>query len=194
MRNLAPGFILVLALCTFGCGSKNQPDAAAQRAKVAAVKKVVSPADSLSPNLVGGVVIGKGGAALLQVRFELAGRPVVGEPMDVDMVVLPQADNIEQFSGTVQADDGLDVVSGGAIDPTEKPAYGVPVHHDLKVIARRDGIFTLSATMAITAGGLSQSPVYSFPIIAGNGLADAVAPPAAAHGGAGKPAAPAAAH
>ena len=193
MRNLAISLILLLALCTLGCGSKTDSGAAAKAAKAAAVKKVVSPADSLSPNLVGGVVTGKTGAALLQVKFELAGRPVVGEPVDVDMVVVPQADNLDQFSGTLQGDDGLEVVSGGEVAPTEKLQYGVPVHHSLKVLAKRDGIFTLSATMAVVSGGQTLNPVYSFPVIAGNGLADAAAALAATRA-AGKPAASAAAH
>lgn len=193
MRNLATSLVLLLGLCTLGCGSKTDSGAATKAAKAAAVKKVVSPADSLSPNLVGGVVTGKTGATLLQVKFELAGRPVVGEPVDVDMVVVPQADNLDQFSGTLQGDDGLEVVSGGEVAPTEKLQYGVPIHHSLKVLAKRDGIFTLSATMAVVSGGQSLNPVYSFPVIAGNGLADAAAALAATRA-AGKPAASAAAH
>ncbi len=193
MRHLATSLVLLLALGAFGCGSKEDAGAAAKAAKAAPVKKVASPADSLSPNLVGGVVTGKGGAGLLQVKFELAGRPVVGEPVDVDMVALPQADTIEQFSGTIQGDDGLDIVSGETIAPAEKPAYGVPVHHSFKLLAKREGIFTLSATMAIASGGQSLNPVYSFPIIAGNGLADAAGGPAAATGP-GKPPTTAAAH
>src|SRR5579859_2730467 len=175
MRTLAASLILLLTLCTLGCGSRQDPNAAAKAAKAAAARKVASPADSLSPNLVGGVVTGKMGAALLQVKFELSGRPLVGEPVDVDMVVLPQADNIDQFSGTIQGDDGLEVVSGEVVAPTEKPAYGVPIHHSLKLLPRRDGIFTLNATMAIASGGQSLNPVYSFPVIAGNGLADTAA-------------------
>src|SRR5579859_655208 len=118
MRKATTLLVLLLALCAAGCGSRQDPNAAAKAAKAAAVRKVASPADSLSPNLVGGVVTGKMGAALLQVRFELAGRPLVGEPVDVDMVVLPQADNIDQFSGTIQGDDGLEVVSGEVVAPT----------------------------------------------------------------------------
>jgi hypothetical protein len=193
MRILAVTLVLLLALCGTGCGAKQDPNAAAKAAKAAAVKKVASPADSLSPNLVGGVVTGKMGAALLQVKFELAGRPVVGEPLDVDMVVLPQADTIDQFSGTIQGEDGLEVVSGEVLAPTEKPVYGVPVHHSLKLLPKRDGIFTLNATMAIAAGGQSLNPVYSFPVIAGNGLADTATVPMAGSGP-GKPSAAAAAH
>ena len=193
MRNLATSLILVLALCTVGCGSKNDSAAAAKAAKGPAVNKVASPADSLSPNLVGAAVTGKVGAQLLQVKFELAGRPMVGEPVDVDMVVLPQADNIERFSGNIQGDEGLEVVAGGDVAPTEKPVYGVPVHHSLKLLAKREGIFTLNATMAIATGGQSLNPVYSFPVIAGNGLPDLAGSPGAASGP-GKPAATAPAH
>ena len=54
----------------------------------------------------------------------------------------------------------------------------MPVHHALKVVARRDGIFTLTANLSVYSGGESLAPVYSMPIIAGNGLADTGAAPA----------------
>ena len=120
---------------------------------------------------------GKNGAGLLQVKFELAGRPEVGDPVDVDLVIVPQADNIDRITGTVQADDGVEVVSGGDISTTEKLTFGTPIHHALKVRAKRDGIFTLSAALNIESGGQTLAPVYSMPLIGGNGLVDAGATP-----------------
>jgi len=170
---------LVLALIVGGCGSKNEP--APAHAKAAApVKKVATPADSLSPYLVSAVTTTKSGAGLLQVKFELAARPAVGSPVDVDLVLVPQADNITQISGTVQGDEGLEVVSGDTIPTAEKVTFGTPIHHVLKVRAKRDGIFTLSAAMTIESGGQMLAPVYSMPFIAGNGLVDAGATPAPA--------------
>ena len=170
-RNLLPALILGFALAATGCGSKDAP--APKHAKAAAAKKVASPADNLSPNLVTAVTTGKNGATLLQARFELGGRPEVGDPVDVDLVLVPAADNIDRISGTVQADDGLEVVSGGTIPPTEKPVFGTPIHQSLKVRAKHDGIFTLSALISVETGGQTLAPIYSMPIIAGNGLVDA---------------------
>jgi hypothetical protein len=171
--------VLGLALGAGGCGSKTEP-APAQAKKAAPVKKVATPADSLSPYLVTAVTTTKTGAELLQVKFELAGHPEVGDPVDLDLVLVPAADNIDRISGTIQGDEGLEVVSGGTLDPAEKPAFGTPIHRNLKVRAKRDGIFTLSAALTVESGGQSLGPVYSLPIIAGNGLADTGATPAPA--------------
>jgi hypothetical protein len=174
-QRLVLAFVLGLALTLSGCGSKSETQ---PKPKVAApVKKVASPADSLSPNLVGAVTTGKNGAGMLQVKFELAGRPDVGEPVDVDLVLVPQADTIDRITGTVQADDGLEVVSGGTFATTEKLVYGTPIHLPLKVRAKRDGIFTLSASLSIESAGQTLAPVYSMPLIAGNGQVDAGAVP-----------------
>jgi hypothetical protein len=164
---LALSFLLGLMLTVAGCGSKSED---APKPKAAApVKKVASPADSLSPNLVGAVTTTKNGAGLLQVKFELGARPMVGDPVDVDLVIVPQADNIDRITGSIQADDGVEVVSGGEISTTEKLTFGTPIHHALQVRARRDGIFTLSAALNIESGGQTLAPVYSMPLIAGNG-------------------------
>ena len=188
---LAPGFVfgLVLALSVAGCGSRSQT---APKPKAAAPVRAATPADSLSPNLVAAVATTKSGAGLLQVKFELAARPVVGETVDVDLVMVPQADTIDRITGTVQADDGVEVVSGGDISTTDKITFGTPIHHALKVRAKRDGIFTLAAALSIEAGGQSLAPVYSLPLIAGNGMADTGAAPTPTPGPA-KPAPPTAA-
>ena len=174
-RSLLPALVLGLTLAVTGCSSKDAP--APKHAKAAAVKKASSPADNLSPNLVTAVTTGKNGATMLQVKFEVGGRPEVGDPVDVDLVLVPAADNIDRISGSVQGDDGLEVVSGGTISPTEKPVFGTPIHQSLKVRAKRDGIFTLSALISVETGGQTLAPIYSMPIIAGNGLVDAGATP-----------------
>ena len=181
MRHLSrffPGvLVLGLVLAAVGCGSQSEP-APAQTKVAAPVKKAPSPADSLSPYLVSAVTTAKSGAALLQVKFELSARPVVGETVDVDLVIVPQADHIEEISGTVQGEEGLEILSGGTIPTADKPLFGTPIHHSLKVRATRDGIFSLSAALTVQADGQTLAPVYSMPLIAGNGLAEAAAGPA----------------
>lgn len=176
---LALALVLGLALSLAGCGSKSETTPKQARA-AAPVKKAATPADSLSPYLVGAVTTAKNGAGMLQVKFELAAHPEVGDPVDVDLVIVPQADNIDRISGTVQADEGLEVVSGETISPAEKLTFGTPIHHALKVRAKRDGIFTLSAALTVESAGQTLAPIYSMPLIAGNGLVDAGATPAPA--------------
>lgn len=171
---LRRALVLGLALAAAGCDSKSAPGPT-QAKSAAVVKKAANPADGLSPYLVGAVTTGKNGATLLQVKFELGARPEVGAPVNVDLVLVPAADNIDRISGTIQGGEGLEIMSGAAIDPAEKPAFGTPIHRSFKIRAKRDGIYTLSAQLAVESGGQTLGPVYSMPLIAGNGLADAAA-------------------
>jgi hypothetical protein len=175
MRHLSRRFLLALvlglALGAAGCGSRSEP-AATQAKPTVVMKKAASPADAISPYMVGAVATVKPGAGLLQLKFDLGGRPEVGEAVDVDLIIVPVGDNVDEFSGTIAADDGLEVVSGADIPATAKPVAGTPIHHSFKVRAKRDGIFTLNASMTVESGGQSLGPVYSMPIIAGNGLGD----------------------
>ena len=182
---------LALALAAVACSSKSEPGPPPAKAP-AVVKRVATPAETLSPDLVTAVTTGKNGASMLQVKFELRAKPEVGDPVDVDLVIVPQVDNIDSISGTVQGEDGLEVVSGDAVAPAEKPAFGTPIHRDLKVRAKRDGIFTLSVAMAVESGGQTLSPVYTIPVIAGNGLVDTGAAAVPGRGGSKPPGSPAA--
>ena len=160
----------VLTLC--GCGSGNAPGAN-QAAAPGAIKKAATPANALSPYLVSAVADARNGPPLMDLKFEVAGRPDVGDPVDVDVVIVPTKDTVDRFSGTVLGDDGLEVVAGDVIAPADKPAAGTPVHHAVKVVAHHDGIFTLTVSLAVSAAGQPVTATYTLPIIAGNGLGDA---------------------
>ena len=179
--SLLSGFLLAAVLTAAGCGSGNTP-ATSQAKANGLVKKAAGPASALSPYLVSAVPVAKGGPALFDLKFEVAGRPDIGSPTDVDLVLVPLKDTIDRFSGTVQGEDGLDVVAGDSIASTEKPAAGTPIHQAVKVVARRDGIFMLTVNLSVSASGQPLSMAYSLPIISGNGLADAGTPPAPAAG------------
>jgi hypothetical protein len=169
-----------LAVVAAGCGSGSQSSTPAKTVKAPTVAKPLSPIDQLSPNLVAAVATNKAGAGLLELKFELAAPPAVGTPVDIDVVIVPTTDTVDRLSGTVQGDDGLDVVSGGTIDPVERPPPGSPIHHGLKVVARRDGVYALSANLSVSSGGQTVTPVFSIPVIGGIGVGEAGAAPAAA--------------
>lgn len=171
---LAAGLLLVCG----GCGSKNTPgilDRVTSKPHAAPVRKA-TPADSISPYMVAAVPATKTSAATVEVKFELAGRPDVGQPLDVNVVILPVAVGLDEIAGKLQGEDGLQILSGDVIPPTEKPIVGTPINHTLKVRASRDGIFTLSAVISAAYGGQAVTQTFAFPIIAGAGLANAGTP------------------
>jgi hypothetical protein len=186
---LAP--LAALSLLAAGCGSKNQPGLLERVVtKPHPAPKRAVPFDGISPDMVTAVSATKGTAAV-QVKFELTGRPDVGEPVDVNLVIVPLAVGLDEISGKIQAEDGLQILSGDVIAAVEKPVAATPISHTLKIRPQREGIFTLSTVISSEYGGQATTQTFAFPVIAGNGLADAAAPARLAGAGA-KPAASAA--
>jgi hypothetical protein len=170
-RNLALG--LAVAGLLGGCGSGSS-SSAADKAKAAA-RRVIKPAD----NLVTALGIAKSTGVPVQVRFDLRERPEVGQPVDVDLVIVPKSAAVDRIVGKVEADEGLELLEGAQIAASERPAEGAEIHHPLKVRAKRDGIFTFSALLTVDAGGQTLTESFAMPLIAGTGMSDQPAKAAA---------------
>jgi hypothetical protein len=181
IRSLALLLTFAATLGVAACGKKDAAGAAPVKAP-GAVRKVLKPADALSPYLVTAVPTGKGGTASVQLKFELGGRPEPGDPLDIDLVILPTIDNLDRVAGTVQGDDGLEIVDGATLAPADKPTAGTPIHRSVRVLPKREGIFVLSAVVSTDSGGQPANQTFLIPVIAGNGLAEAAAPPTPASG------------
>jgi hypothetical protein len=177
-RNLV--WLAVVAGAVWGC-SGGEPSAAAKQAMQAAAakKKAANPQEERLRNMVSAVPANKAGTVPLQVKFEVRGRPDLGQPVDVDLMIVPLTGTTDRVSGKVEADDGLEVVDGAQIPPADRPVQGVPIEHLIKVLPKRDGIFTFSATLTVESGGLSSSETFSMPLIAGAGQTDLPAKPPA---------------
>jgi hypothetical protein len=191
IRCLALLLAFAATLGVAGCGKKDAPGGAPVKAP-GAVRKVPKPADALSPYLVTAVPTGKSGTASVQLKFELGGRPEPGDPLDIDLVILPTTD-LDRVAGTVQGDDGLEIVDGATLEPADKPAAGTPIHRSVRALPRKEGIFVLSAVVSADSGGQPVNQTFLIPVIAGNGLAEAAAAQAAPANGT-KPTPTAAAH
>ena len=152
MRNLIIGVGAVLGLATVlvGCGSGGKPGAG--HAVKQSHARAAQP-DGLSPGMVAGVAPRGAGPSSVQLKFELQGRPEVAQPVDVDVVIVPVYGNVDRITGKITADDGLDIVSGQDIPAADKPVEGTPIHHSVKLLPKRDGIFNLTAVLVVIAGG-----------------------------------------
>jgi hypothetical protein len=176
-RNLLFG--LAAAGMLWGCGS-GQPAGGAARAPHAgpSAKKPVNPSQALLRSMVGAVPANRAADVPVQVKFQLRERPDVAQPVDVDLLIVPTAAHVDRISGQVQVDDGLELVDGAEIPPTDNPAEGVPITHGIKVLPKRDGIFTFSAMLSVDYGGHTATQTYSMPMIAGSGVTNLPAKPA----------------
>jgi len=180
-RNLM--LALAAAALVWGCGSGSHSGLGTHLSGAAAkAKRTAKPRDTL----VSAVASGKNATLPVQVKFDLKQRPDVGQPVEINLVIVPMSGSVERISGKVQGDDGLELVDGADIPPSDRPAEGVPIEHTIKVRPQRDGIFTFSAVVTVSAGTQSGTETYSMPVIAGAGLPD-VAPKSAGNASAGRP-------
>jgi hypothetical protein len=162
----------------WGCGSgTHSGEAARASAASAAARKAAKAADTM----VSAVTLNKtASTAPVQVKFELRDRPDVGQPANIDLIIVPMSGAIDRVSGKVESDEGLDLLDGVQIPATDRPAEGVPVRHAIKVQAERDGIFTFSAVLVVESGGQPVTETFSMPVIAGAGMPDLPATPGSA--------------
>lgn len=180
MRKLTLTALLwLVAAAIGGCGSK-EPTGAATSAHRA--PRPASPAQRLSRTMVSAVVANKSAAVPVQVKFSLGSRPTAAEPLDVGLVVLPTAATIDRISGKIVTDDGLDIVGGADITATDHPAEGVPLEHAVKLLPRRDGVFTFNAVITVDSGADTSTETFSMPLIVGAGISAAPPAPASAAG------------
>jgi hypothetical protein len=172
--------VLALAAAVCGCGS-GQDSSATRAAAKAARKAAAQPADALSRNMVAAVTSVKPGSSPLpiQVKFELGQRPEVAQPLDVNLAIVPLTPNLDRIYGKVEGEEGLEVVDSAELTGLEKPVEGVPIQQVFKVLAKTDGIYTLTATISgVDSAGQVATQAYVIPIIAGRGFPDLPVKPA----------------
>ena len=176
-----PVWLAALALAA-GCGSGTTPPATTAAAGAAAAKPP-NPAEARLRTMVNAVPGHKPTTLPVQVKFDLRDRPQVAQPLDIELVIVPLSAAVDSVSGSIEADEGLDLVDGASIPATDRPVEGVPIEHNLKVLPTRDGIFTFRVTITVDSAGQTSSDTFSMPLIAGAGI---TAPPKPAAAPAGK--------
>ena len=115
--------------------------------------------------MVSAVASNKPSTVPLQVKFELRDRPDVGQPVELDLAIVPMSASVDRVSGKVEAEDGIELLEGSEIAAAERPVEGVPIHHHLKVVPKREGIYTVRALLTVDASGVPSSDAYSMPLI-----------------------------
>jgi hypothetical protein len=167
---------LVLCVALTGCGSHSMPGAGASAAASLARLKAIGgrhpPAANAAkkPALTAFVaaVGGDKSAVPVEVRFELHQRPEIGKPVELDIQVTPTAP-LGRLVTSFHAEDGLAIEEGGSASETDRPAPGVPLSRALTIVAQRDGIFYVSATVLVDLGADSVARTFTIPVIAGAG-------------------------
>jgi hypothetical protein len=164
-----------------GCSSGEKPAAAPTAAPASA--KAHKPSKGVSAakpgvedlgDMVAAVSSAKAGPPV-EMKFALLTRPEVGQVMDLDVAVVPRTPVPESLSVSFQVVDGLDIVDGSQLERVDKLVDGTPIRHVVKILPKRDGVFTLTAVVSFVAANQDWSRTFSIPVIAGEGLPEQVA-------------------
>lgn len=157
--------VLAVAVAMSGCGLSSEPAAPTGAQAAQKVRKALSRAQ---PDMVAAVSSSKAPGPV-DLRFELATRPVVGQPANIEFALTPSVE-LDRLYVRFQGSDELQLVKGEETPHLQRPPVGVPVKHTVTVIAKADGIFPLTAVVVSDAPTQSLARTYSIPIIAGNGM------------------------
>jgi hypothetical protein len=175
----AAAMLAVLLAALTGCGKTEHADSAPGPGRHVNKKPPDTTALALA-NMVSAVGTGKPYGDI-ELKFDLRARPVVGEPVDIDLALIPTQD-LDRVSAEFQAVDGLEVTKGAKSPEVLRPAAGVPITHTLTVVPQRDGVFYVSAVVLADLASETVTRNFSIPLIAGAGNPVAAAPVAAAPG------------
>jgi hypothetical protein len=155
--------VVVLCACHRDSGTSAQPAKAAPHpAASVAIKKGPNAAE-LTAGMVEAASQGKSQLPV-EVKFDLDQRPAVGQPLGIEIAVLPQIDAggaaIEVLGG-----EGLTVPSGtGQIDMPAVEA-GQVYRQSVKVTPTRDGVLLLGLTVSLKHDEMTESRAFSIPLI-----------------------------
>src|SRR5262245_22856006 len=163
---VAFGLGLVLALA--GCEPAD-PNASGSTSTGSTSRKTAVPASGDADMVSAFSARAAGQPGLVELKFKLLKRPAVGEPVDIELELIPTVE-LERLFARFQVAEGLQIVSGAESDHFEHPAKGVPVGHKMTVTARSDGIFYVTAVVLADSDKESVARTFSFPLIAGQGL------------------------
>jgi hypothetical protein len=124
-------------------------------------------------------VAADGRQQVIELRFEFATRPQVGEAVDVKLNLLG-VDDASDVKLVVTVDPKLAIVGGGEAGFASIKA-GESVKHTLIVRGTDSGIFVIDAKLTATANGGPRTMNYAIPVAimpAGSGADDAASAPA----------------
>lgn len=162
--------LVLLAVPTlYGCSGADRSAADGQGAADgksgdAAAKAAAAKSDGMVAAVS---ATGKPGASV-DLKFDIATKPELNQPLQVSVAVVPRAADIAQLRVVFQSNESVEVQSGSEMPVQERPADGVPVPHSVTVVPRREGVLYVGAVALVESGAGSVARSFAIPIIVGD--------------------------
>lgn len=171
--------LLLAAMLCAACGKGSSGDAAkvSESSKsqpvsgpvdaASADETSVQEAEKQTSEMVRGVSPGKPSAPV-ELKFNVAARPALGVPLDIDLAVIATA-GTDSMTLSVQASEGIEVDATTSLASFPKSQPGALYRHKLRITPRAEGAFNVSVliTMVVPGSG-PQSRSFSIPLLVGN--------------------------
>jgi hypothetical protein len=154
--------LLCMTLCLSAChGDSGAQNSAATRPHFAP-KKGPSASD-LTRGMVDAAGVGKSQLEV-SLKFDLKQRPVLGQPLSIDVAVLPQTEG-DPASLTVNGGNGISVApqAGTLALPAMQP--GEVYRQTVVVTPTSDGVLVLSLNVSVHHDDVVESRAFSIPLI-----------------------------
>jgi hypothetical protein len=159
--------ILVLCALAALCACQKDPDGTVLptpqfKAKAPVVKKGPNAAE-----LTAGMVEAAGHGKVqgpVDLKFELAQKPKVGQQLEINLALLPQ---IDAKTATIQvaATDGLTLADGAGQFDIPSIAEGQVYRHTVNVLPTAEGVFVMGVTLLLKNDDATETRAFSIPII-----------------------------
>ena len=136
-----------------------------------------SSADNADPgptDLVSAVSGSAGGDGPVGLKFQLAQRPVAGQPVVITLRLVANQP-LEHLEARFHPDEALELTQGGDFDPEGPMEAGATVDHTLTLVPAHDGVYTVMATVTTGAAAEGISRSFVIPIVVGGALPTAPA-------------------
>jgi hypothetical protein len=163
-RVLVPCTLLLIGACHRDSGTPPPTAAPTPHIRVPVVKKGPTAAE-LTAGMVEAASQGKSDLAV-QLKFDLQRRPTVGQPLDINVAVIPQID-ADSAELQVAGGDGLTVAPGAAHFDLGAVEAGQVYRQSFTVTPGAEGVLLLGLTVALKHDDAADTRVFSIPLIVG---------------------------
>jgi hypothetical protein len=159
--------LLLCAAAASGCHKDQGTETAGQPAPAAPKAPVVARKGPSVAELTAGMVeaAAQGKSQVpVALKFELVKRPKVGEPLDINLALIPQVD-ASPVTIKVNGSDGLTVAAAATEFATASIAAGEVYRYSVNVTPTAEGVLVLGVTVSLKRDELTDVKAFSIPVI-----------------------------
>jgi hypothetical protein len=149
--------------CHQDSGTPPPPTPQPRISSVAAAAKKGPSAAHLTAGMVEAASQGKSQLPV-ELKFDLARRPALGQVLDIDIAVMPQID-ASAADIQVTGGDGLSLAPGPSRIDLPGLEAGQVYRQSVKVTPTADGVLLLSLTISLKHDEMTESRAFSIPLI-----------------------------